>query len=174
MKLITFANTLALLASTIYLLATQVAMALPSPETHLLQRVNHTGTIEEVFPQLEAEHPGFTQSVASISARPDDKSYDKRAEGVVIGQGIKYLRDLHLTCWLNPHSCGRVSRSYNAAIYTCNNNGIKLGPDCSVIANYAQALRNKCSFIDGFYDSTCEGQAWDINNWNVNVYKDKC
>lgn len=50
----------------------------------------------------------------------------QRADEVVIGQGIQYLRDNHLTCWVGAHSCVRVSCSYNAAIYLCNNVSIPI------------------------------------------------
>ncbi|KAG4443351.1 hypothetical protein IFR05_001140 [Cadophora sp. M221] len=187
MNLITFTSSFTLLAAAILLLATEVVLALPSSEAHLHQRseipegyviasllitgningilVNHTGTVEEVFARLEVENPGFAHSRASTATQSDDISHEKRymtdvncipvqgqnwqrADEVVIGQGIQYLRENHLTCWL--------------------------GPACQVIADYAQALRTKCYFTDGFNDSTCGGQAWGIENWNVCVYKDKC
>ena len=45
----------------------------------------------------------------------------RRANDVVIGQGIKYLRNNNLVCGVNPHSCSRVSCSYDSAIWVCNN-----------------------------------------------------
>lgn len=102
MKLIAFTTTLALLAATILLLAAEVVVARSSSETHLFQRaevpegytitpllmtgtingiaVNHTGTVEEVFAQLEVENPGFAHSLASTAARSDDASYEKVSE----------------------------------------------------------------------------------------------
>ncbi|KAG4413450.1 hypothetical protein IFR04_013427 [Cadophora malorum] len=207
MKLTTFTKALALLAAAIILLAAEVVIALPSSDIGIIEgvevpkgyaiaplhltgtingvTVDHNGTIEEAFAQLEAEHPELGADLTAASS-PDAKSPDKRymtdvhcipvsgqnwrrANDVVIGQGIKYLRNNNLVCGVNPHSCSRVSCSYDSAIWVCNNNNEWIGPDCKLIASFAQALRDRCYFTDGIHDPATGGQAWDNENWNVNI-----
>lgn len=98
MKLTTFTKALALLAAAIILLAAEVVIALPSSDIGIIEgvevpkgyaiaplhltgtingvTVDHNGTIEEAFAQLEAEHPELGADLTAASS-PDAKSPDK-------------------------------------------------------------------------------------------------
>ncbi|PVH85714.1 hypothetical protein DL98DRAFT_583306 [Cadophora sp. DSE1049] len=216
MKLSTFMSKLALLAAFILLLAIEVAMAIPTPKgTSLTERVsdipehynivplvitgtidgvaiNHTGTIQQVFAQLDAEdndfklsdlgardvpdlHPRDTSYMTDVNCIPVNGQNWNRANQGAIREGINYLRRGYMSCWVNAHSCARVSCSWDSGIYFCNNNNYNVGHPCFQISDYAQAILDKCKYQKNMWaDKEVGGQAWDNGNWNVPVHKDRC
>lgn len=98
MKLTASTKFAALLAAAIFLLAAKVVMALPSSGIGIIEgvevpkgytiaplhltgiindvTVDHNGTIEELFAQLEAEHPELGADLTAASS-PDVESLDK-------------------------------------------------------------------------------------------------
>ncbi|KAG4424737.1 hypothetical protein IFR04_002085 [Cadophora malorum] len=216
MNFSTFISKLALLLAAILLLANQVAIATPTPEgISITERVsnipehyniiplvitgtmegvavNHTGTIQQVFAQLDAEdndfklselgardvselHPRVASYMTDINCIPVRGQNWGRANQGAIREGINYLRRGSLACGVNAHSCARVSCSWDSGIYFCNNNNYNLRYPCFQIADYAQAILDKCKYQKNlFADKEVGGQAWDNGNWNVPVHKDRC
>ncbi|KAH7417446.1 hypothetical protein BKA64DRAFT_769400 [Cadophora sp. MPI-SDFR-AT-0126] len=216
MKLSTFVAKLALLVAAVLLLAVEVAIATPTPEgTFVTKRaseipehynivplvvtgsidgvaINHTGTIQDVFAQLDAEdndfkladldahdvsevHPRDISYTTDINCIPVNGQNWNRANQGAIREGINYLRQGNTACWVNAHSCARVSCSWNSGIYFCNNNDYTLGRLCLQIGDYVQALIDKCAYQKNWLaDKEVGGQVWDNANWNVPVHKDSC
>lgn len=92
------------------------------------------GTIEEVYGQAAQINPNFrAPSNGPTTSQLKDRSLSKRnvicgnfpaADKGRIQQGINYLNNLPAggrpTNGPGPGNCGRVSCSYNAAIWWCN------------------------------------------------------
>ncbi|KAG4437855.1 hypothetical protein IFR05_006657 [Cadophora sp. M221] len=216
MKFSTFISKLALLAAAVLLLNVEMSIAAPSLQgTHLTGRgshipehynivpllvtgningvsINHTGTVEEIFAQLDAEDNTFKLSDLAISATSDLQTRDtaymtdvncipvlgqtwNRANSGAISTGINYLRQGYTSCWVNAHSCARVSCSWDSGIYFCNNNNYNIGHPCAQIGDYAAAIYDRCKYQkNSVSDKEVGGQAWDNGNWNVPVHKDRC
>ncbi|KAH7360789.1 hypothetical protein BKA65DRAFT_547502 [Rhexocercosporidium sp. MPI-PUGE-AT-0058] len=156
--------------------------------------INHTGTVQEVFAQLDAESNSFKLSdLADIQSRSGiADELDKReltdvncwpvkgqnwneADGPAVIDGINYLRRGNKMCNIGAQSCGRVSCSWDAAIYLCNNNPHPISPSCRTVGDFANKLNNKCRWQYYLYQHhQVGGQAWDNDNWNVFIRKDDC
>ncbi|KAH7407727.1 hypothetical protein BKA64DRAFT_706136 [Cadophora sp. MPI-SDFR-AT-0126] len=158
--------------------------------------INHTGSVQEVFAQLDAEDNNFKLAdLADIQRRTpaiDSQQFEKRyatdlhclpvpgqnwhgADSVAISEGIAFLREGWKTCNVGPHSCVRVSCSWDAAISVCNNQDKEIRPSCDLIANFAKTMSDKCLVHRGpFQHNVIGGQYWDIENWNVNIYNARC
>ncbi|KAG6360965.1 hypothetical protein INS49_012033 [Diaporthe citri] len=98
--------------------------------------------------------------------------------GIRIKYGVEYLRKVKGTPGQGPGpaSCGRVSCSYNAAIFWCNDNTEGMVLDSyGRIADGAQDLITDCCFIqdDGSY-GVFNGVQRFGGNWNVVVQKKSC
>ncbi|KAH7363924.1 hypothetical protein BKA65DRAFT_545838 [Rhexocercosporidium sp. MPI-PUGE-AT-0058] len=213
MKFSTLVTNLALLVATVVLLNIEIVAAAPAPSgshraSHIPEHyeivpllvtgsingiaINHTGTIEEVFAQLDAEENSFKLSDLTAWDNPDLQTRDtaymtdvncipvngqnwNRAKAGAINTGIQYLRRGYMSCWVNAHSCARVSCSWDSGIYFCNNNNYNLGHPCAQIADYAAAIYDRCKYQKNLIsDKEVGGQAWDDGNWNVPVHKDRC
>ncbi|KAH9223561.1 hypothetical protein DL95DRAFT_492705 [Leptodontidium sp. 2 PMI_412] len=156
--------------------------------------VNHTGTVQEIFKQLETEDNSFKLSDLAAPGRQNTGIHlpSKRemtdvkclpvpgqkwngADVSAIDDGIYFLKNRGLTCNVGPHSCVRVSCSWDGGIYVCNNGDNEIRPSCNDVGIYAQALVNNCRYKRGFlrHDGV-GGQVWDNENWNVVVRKDGC
>ncbi|KAH7418459.1 hypothetical protein BKA64DRAFT_762693 [Cadophora sp. MPI-SDFR-AT-0126] len=153
--------------------------------------INHTGTIQEVYAQLDTEYNSFKLSAldAIDSMSAFEEQHDKRemtdvncwpvpgqiyaeADGPAIIDGLKYLRKGDKTCNVGPQTCARVSCSWNSAIYV---NKFPIAPSCKTIADFGRELNNKCRWQRQAYEHhKVGGQAWDRGNWNVYIRKDKC
>ncbi|GAM35627.1 hypothetical protein TCE0_017r04105 [Talaromyces pinophilus] len=159
--------------------------------------VNVTGTVEEVYAHLKTINPDFETEFPpidhknSIEARAADYSVSSyfcqgRWAGCSwsrIQQGISYLDGVpgRPSNGPGPGNCGRVSCSYNSAIYWCNDKLTRR--DWGVKNTYQYTL-------DGFYDiasgasfigqtcligtDTTSGQVFYADNWNVIVRGDSC
>ncbi|KAF8864871.1 hypothetical protein BDZ45DRAFT_581397, partial [Acephala macrosclerotiorum] len=91
-----------------------------------------------------------------------------------IEDGIYYLQHVNALCNVGKRSCVRISCSYDAGIYLCNDqNWYDITPSCVYIASYAQDLINSCPsrLWNGkrWYDAVC-GQEFDTDNYNVIVH----
>lgn len=106
-----------------------------------------------------------------------------------IEDGIYYLQHVNALCNVGKRSCVRISCSYDAGIYLCNDvtlscffcpthadweqNWYDIAPSCVYIASYAQDLINSCPsrLWNGkrWYDAVC-GQEFDTDNYNVIVH----
>ncbi|KAL2826708.1 hypothetical protein BDW59DRAFT_145069 [Aspergillus cavernicola] len=92
-----------------------------------------------------------------------------------IQRGILYLQALggQPTNGPGPGACGRVSCSFGAAIYWCNDETTpKTLESYSSIADGAQAIINDCKFYKPGSYNKASGQAFHKTNWNVIVRKD--
>ncbi|KAL3489206.1 hypothetical protein BJX62DRAFT_209728 [Aspergillus germanicus] len=94
-----------------------------------------------------------------------------------INEGIAYLRGLSGRPGMRagPSACGRVSCSWNAAIWWCNDaNEFKLLESYNSIADGAAILSQHC-FRDGNWEPrVVGGQIFHETNWNVIVREDEC
>lgn len=66
--------------------------------------------------------------------------------------------------------CFRYSCSYNLAIYGCNDNEADTQVPWSTMAEYADAIKDKCrteKTVHGHRKYTILGQAFDAGGWNV-------
>ncbi|CAN8105439.1 unnamed protein product [Discula destructiva] len=101
------------------------------------------------------------------------------ADCLRIAEGISYLNSVSGSPAAGPAplGCGRVSCSYNSAIWWCNNNTTPYTLDSfSLIANGAQQVMDDCSFEQ--YDHRCtggvNGEQWYSGNWVVLVKDASC
>ncbi|KAK2608901.1 hypothetical protein QQS21_002614 [Conoideocrella luteorostrata] len=72
-----------------------------------------------------------------------------------------------------PKMCGRVSCSYDSAIWWCNDNEHEIElRSYGLIADAAEAIRQKCYTLNTDGDWFTTGQAFMRGNWNVIVRRD--
>ncbi|KAK0739492.1 hypothetical protein B0T21DRAFT_436378 [Apiosordaria backusii] len=153
--------------------------------------VTVTGTIQEAIVKMEASYPGWNAtfqarvpppstdaaSLISAAAAEDPESYNCKVKWDEAGQlsilwGVEYLRTLTGTAknGPGPGNCGRVSCSWNSAIWWCNDNDQDKELQWSQIADGAAFLNRECA-RDSQY---VKGQAFYKENWNVIVRRDSC
>ncbi|EPE28266.1 hypothetical protein GLAREA_09386 [Glarea lozoyensis ATCC 20868] len=89
-----------------------------------------------------------------------------------IDSGAQYLQTIDL-CHTGPRQCNRISCSYKAAIFLCNDNDYDISPKCAYIASYALDLFNSCRYVKDTILGVC-GQEFDTDNYNVVVRAAKC
>ncbi|KAG8409375.1 hypothetical protein J3459_017553 [Metarhizium acridum] len=150
------------------------------------QLKNFTGTVEKVHSQVTQLNPGWEQDVVA-QREPEEAraSLDKRyifyqvdcrppgwqpAEYGAIGSGISYLKTLRGSPRYGPGpgACGRVSCSYDSAIWWCNDNRKPFSVHSWLdIADGAGEIFRKCKECDRLL-----GQAFAEQHWNVIVRKD--
>ncbi|KAH8898684.1 hypothetical protein GQ53DRAFT_777319 [Thozetella sp. PMI_491] len=129
-------------------------------------KMNVTGTVEQVRAQLTKLNPNYGLEFG-IEKRfgpvCGGGSYGwKAADAKRILEGISYLRGVggQPTNGPGPGNCGRVSCSYNSAIWWCNDNTDTFSlPSYSTIADCAQWV---------------VGQNFNGYNWNCVVRDDRC
>ncbi|KAH6722596.1 hypothetical protein BKA61DRAFT_667327 [Leptodontidium sp. MPI-SDFR-AT-0119] len=212
--LLTSLNQVVLLAAALLLLATHTVLAVPLEEAQLTQHaglpegysvselrmigtygdnitINHTGTVEQIFAQLAAEHAHVDFSDTATVGIAGDSDISKRAHSDVncipvqgqnwyparigpIESGIDYLNKVKAQCVVGPHSCVRISCSYNGGIHLCNNNDYLLSRGCGDIATYASAILDKCTYYKFLSSHGTGGQAWDTENFNICIYNERC
>ncbi|PVH84267.1 hypothetical protein DL98DRAFT_612353, partial [Cadophora sp. DSE1049] len=182
-----------LLLTVAILLICETALSLPglhSPDTHLsLVEKDVPSTTPSSF-----EAPSNISNTSPVFSTLDKASVDRHMTDVncleatgqtswgrapldAIHDGIKYLRTSqggNMVCGAPPHTCVRISCSWHGGIHLCNNNSYHLRKNCFYIADYAQALVDKCTYKDVVGQNSVGGQAWDIENWNVIVKVEKC
>lgn len=159
------------------------------------------GTAQEVYDQILEINPDF------ILAEPDEADLEARgvqkravhcgnwplADKGRIQEGINYLRGVGGQPFHGPGpgKCGRVSCSYNAAIWWCNdvsmarglfivlllifpfntkNTGAIVLDSFNAIANSAQHTVNTCAPSV----NQVSGQNFEASNWNTIVRSDSC
>ncbi|KAM3435425.1 hypothetical protein MY4824_004891 [Beauveria thailandica] len=137
------------------------------------------GTVEEVYSQVLELNPAYELSMSA-----QRRSNLERRSRVVCGnyglaskdriqEGINYLRTLNAAPrnGPGPANCGRVSCSYNSAIWWCNDNTTPKTLDgWDWLANSAQTIVNTCA--SGA--SQVSGQNYEDGNWNTIVCSDSC
>ncbi|KAE8135101.1 hypothetical protein BDV38DRAFT_294917 [Aspergillus pseudotamarii] len=121
------------------------------------EKVVLNGTIQEVYTEL-----------LKINPRYDGDFAERRIE-----EGIRYLHSVpgQPTNGPGPGNCGRVSCSYNSAIWWCNDNtSPKTLPGFYNIAQGAQVVINQCD-PTGVYVSGEENHA---DKWRAVVRYNVC
>ncbi|KAK1658320.1 hypothetical protein BDP55DRAFT_698437 [Colletotrichum godetiae] len=156
-----------------------------------------TGTVEEVLKELRIINPNYDQdfgittlsfteaidaAIESAVTQADDvfkdapvncAGYDD-ADRKRLAQGARYLLDVQgkPTRGPGPGSCGRVSCSWNAAIYWCNmDSKAKTINSFKEISDGAYHVINKCYRGVGILVS---GRAFHKDNWTVVGRWDRC
>ncbi|KAL2827680.1 hypothetical protein BJY01DRAFT_255602 [Aspergillus pseudoustus] len=146
------------------------------------------GTAEAVYAQLKEINPNYDADWDGIGDSENTDLDDARTldytlhctfhlavPGNYIKQGIKYLRKVKGSPRLSagPNECGRVSCSYNAAIYWCNDDTKPRSlPSFNNIADGAQVILTYCG-----HDSSKERFAGALHHpdlWRAVVQRDKC
>ncbi|KXX78412.1 hypothetical protein MMYC01_205883 [Madurella mycetomatis] len=130
--------------------------------------MNITGTLEHVYSELTKINPNYDEFVSSLEAERavDARSVEKRFGPVCgsagygweyaikndIQEGISYLRGVsgQPSMGPGPGNCGRVSCSYDSAIWWCNDNTDTFSlPGFYTIADCAQVLSDACAYPIG-------------------------
>ncbi|KAI1340431.1 hypothetical protein F5Y15DRAFT_380790 [Xylariaceae sp. FL0016] len=149
------------------------------------------GTIEEVKAQIDEARAaaGVAPVLAGTTPSDPDSPLVKRARNSYcnmglddpahLEQGISYLRGVEGDCGLDggSHICGRISCSYNSAIYWCNDNEHYSSWRCSDFADVADDIVTICKIVDnnsGIADWTAWGEAIDDQGFTVKVGGDRC
>lgn len=165
--------------------------------------MNVIGTVQQVYAALDKVNPNFCQdfgvdnklkansSVLAV-ATESPSNYELQslvcnvfdyAQRTATQDGIKHLNGVPgaPANGPGPGNCGRVSCSYESAIYWCNDNPtVKSLDSYSSIGWAAQFVLDsndkKCSDIWGELpsDNGVKGQVFVKGNWNVVVRKDDC
>ncbi|KAK4194375.1 hypothetical protein QBC40DRAFT_319890 [Triangularia verruculosa] len=157
-----------------------------------------TGSVQEAVAAMEAAYPGWNATFQSKLPAPspdddDDGSSLQSRNGLLfktptvdhrdcdinyvkadirrINDGIRYLRGLSGTAKNGPGwgNCGRVSCSWTAAIWWCNDNAEEKEVQWGDIADGAEYLTNKCQQPR----RKVRGQVFYTDNWNVIVRMDQ-
>ncbi|KAJ5747689.1 uncharacterized protein N7511_009385 [Penicillium nucicola] len=155
------------------------------------------GTVEELHTKLLQLNPKWDEDFAEIETEDDalvERDFDLekrtdfagskyncfgrwgRCDSIPVNQGITYLRKLNGNprAAAGPSSCARVSCSYKAAIYWCNDSKSKKTLNSfGSIADGAKYINTKCVLGSGLSRYTA-GQVFHKSNWNVIVQEDKC
>ncbi|KAL5324510.1 hypothetical protein ACEPPN_009056 [Leptodophora sp. 'Broadleaf-Isolate-01'] len=152
--------------------------------------LNHTGSIQEIFSKLAAENPSLViPEVNTTSNHPSSHSLIERnkrntecfpipgtnwpkADSNCIWEGIDYLRKGAPFCWVNAHTCARISCSWNSAIYLCSDYGATWGHSCKYISGYAEDLIHSCTETN--IGASWTGREFDTDNYSVYVMSDRC
>ncbi|KAG4438220.1 hypothetical protein IFR05_006293 [Cadophora sp. M221] len=146
------------------------------------------GTIQEVYTQLLDINPSYEAEVGALASRNEKvaralvKRGDVHCGGFPNGatfrfrEGISYLRGVggNPTQGPGPGNCARVSCSWSAAIWWCNDNSFtKVLPGFYNIADGAEQIVDVCN--PGFL-SQVAGQNFigGARDWNVIVRGDNC
>ncbi|KJK81277.1 hypothetical protein H634G_03296 [Metarhizium anisopliae BRIP 53293] len=139
------------------------------------------GTVQEVYAQALQINPKFTLTNA---AEARDVHQKQKRSSVQCGnwpladkgriqEGINYLRGAPAAPrnGPGPGNCGRVSCSYNSAIWWCNDNTTPKTLDSwNWVADSAQHIVNTCAPAA----ARVSGQNFESGNWNTIVRGDSC
>ncbi|CAG8975504.1 hypothetical protein HYALB_00012280 [Hymenoscyphus albidus] len=161
--------------------------------------VQLNGTIQQVYAQVLKAHPELGEksilpSAAITTSRDssnalghgltpecEDADGSSRKLGCAtdsnIRDGIAYLKEPHRAgsgdCWVGAKKCSRISCSYYSAISLCNDNDYEIHPRCSYMAQYVEAILNKCGTTVA--NEPCTGRLnRDTDNNYVTVGIGKC
>ncbi|RYP73364.1 hypothetical protein DL769_004237 [Monosporascus sp. CRB-8-3] len=99
---------------------------------------------------------------------------DGWADKEAIVEAITYLRDLTGACYSypGPGFCGRISCSYNSAVWWCNDKPEVVNYPCSSFADFVQMITNECS---DQWEKQIQGQVFsEDGSYNVMVGRDWC
>ncbi|KAI8219424.1 hypothetical protein K4K54_009529 [Colletotrichum sp. SAR 10_86] len=144
-----------------------------------------SGTVEEVVDQLQELNPEYEELLNTTIAQSAalDKRTDFSGSKVVCGNfpkanrdrlyaGVGYLRGVGGRPWnaAGPGTCGRVSCSWNSAIWWCND--AKSRKTLDSYSSIADGATRALSVCKG--NPLVSGQAFHKTNWNVIVRRASC
>ncbi|KAM7194189.1 hypothetical protein V8F20_008109 [Naviculisporaceae sp. PSN 640] len=148
--------------------------------------VNITGPVENVYHTLMKLNPGLANSVQASPNEPratDDRAGTHCGPSIFgwdgantfrIQEGIKYLRTQpgQPVSQPGPGACGRVSCSWDSAIWWCNDKTEEAVLDgFYTIADCAQLVLDRCRYQGAVWDHVV-GQHFNVGNWNCIVRRD--
>ncbi|KAI0123741.1 hypothetical protein BJ170DRAFT_712920 [Xylariales sp. AK1849] len=156
--------------------------------------MNFTGTsLQDIEHKISQRERGFVWNTTWFATSRQIDEHKKRdhsdficnvggqgyAGEPYILEGVEYLQNIPGGCHQEPgpQVCSRVSCSYNAAIWCCNDNDHDIWVPCHTLGDYAFEIRQKCmTMVHQDADSrwTVQGQWFDSENWNVIVGRDDC
>ncbi|KAL4733705.1 hypothetical protein BDV11DRAFT_175437 [Aspergillus similis] len=155
------------------------------------------GTVQEIYAELLKINPSydgdFADTLAAAQAMAETETKSETEAGAAslhkrlpvtcnnydeaitrrIREGITYLRGVsgRPTNGPGPGNCGRVSCSYNSAIWWCNDNtSAKTLPGFNNIADGAQVVINHCAPTDVYV----AGEEDHNDNWRAVVRRSPC
>ncbi|KAH7407293.1 hypothetical protein BKA64DRAFT_742946 [Cadophora sp. MPI-SDFR-AT-0126] len=141
------------------------------PETGALVPMN--GTIEENIHLFKLDDIVETAGIGLESRNPrgppdcHPPQNWKPVGEAPLKDGIAYLRHIKGDIRFNARTCTRVSCSWNAGIFLCNDNYVEWWVTASKIGDYADNIRRACC-------RDCMGQQFDDAGWNVCVASSNC
>ncbi|KAK4208880.1 hypothetical protein QBC37DRAFT_451765 [Rhypophila decipiens] len=149
---------------------------------------------DDIEAQAKAIHPNYTIFEENQHAQPEANNNtrglstrevrnvdcwqrdDSGAQIHALREGIAYLKRVTSWCRGDPagdssDSCGRVSCSWGAGIFYCNQKREENWQPCSSIAPLADLVANQCYLEYGKYkDNSSQGEAFDTEGWSAWVY----
>ncbi|KUJ23865.1 uncharacterized protein LY89DRAFT_744404 [Mollisia scopiformis] len=158
-------------------------------------QVQLNGSAQEINTQMTAKFPGFNPDAlvaAKFASRDAAVNLFARnksppvlcwpvagqdwsfCNAATIQDGINYLDNFDGLCGVPGTTCVRISCSYNAAIYLCNDNAYGITPNCAYMASYATDIINDCVFYDDQGNAYVCGQEFDTDGYNIIVREDSC
>ncbi|KAI0132840.1 hypothetical protein BJ170DRAFT_592778 [Xylariales sp. AK1849] len=152
--------------------------------------------LQDIQRQIAAARPGFAWKDTWF-AKNGAVADRKRSEGEVlcnmdnwqfcdlkwIEKGIDYLRNIPGECRKDARpnadhaKCSRVSCSYSAAIFYCNDNFHQVWTSCASLGDRARSIANECQYQAksiNLPEWRVVGQQFDTDGWNVIVASDDC
>ncbi|KAL1869380.1 hypothetical protein Daus18300_005592 [Diaporthe australafricana] len=177
-----------------------ISWAVESYPGNASSTVHLNGTAQEVIQQLieiNPEYPvddspieGLKNTIPDAAANTPPGANEKPSTSEVctarwsqaryteINNGIRHLRHLQPgrpAMGPGPAACGRVSCSYDSAIWWCNDNSERKELDAwDHIADFAEVILHLCQWQDDGEEYFTRGQLFDSEGWNVIVRGDSC
>ncbi|KAM7187256.1 hypothetical protein V8F33_011347 [Rhypophila sp. PSN 637] len=152
-------------------------------------------SFNDIEAQAKAIHPNYTIFEENLHAQPEANNdtrglntrdirnidcwqrEDTGAQIDALRDGIAYLSRVKSMCRGDPagasDSCGRVSCSWGAGIFYCNQKKELNWQPCSSVGTLAAEVAKKCYLEDmvGIYHyNSAQGEAFDKEGWSAWVY----
>ncbi|KAI1269082.1 hypothetical protein F5Y18DRAFT_176142 [Xylariaceae sp. FL1019] len=148
-------------------------LGLPSLDTPLDDTVTASnGTDPVLSARTDIKSRTFSNS---ICGNPQSDAATK----ATILEGVRYLEKLKSRCSNLPKTCGRISCSYNSAIWWCNDNNGVSEYACSDFAPLALHVADECCWLRRgssrrYKYWMTSGSAFDDRNFHVDVRHARC
>ncbi|CAG8953013.1 hypothetical protein HYFRA_00003205 [Hymenoscyphus fraxineus] len=156
---------------------------IPSNPTHSF----HVPTLkQEVHAKIAKLDPSFHAGLENLTLSTRDVSETRDISGpplcldrwgfanvARILQGVAYLRYHGGGCGVKALKCARISCSYDAAIYLCNDNEFGIAPSCNELSDYPQKIIDRCGWMssgDTFHNPTLQVGGQQFSDVKFNIY----
>ncbi|KAH8879273.1 hypothetical protein GQ53DRAFT_854953 [Thozetella sp. PMI_491] len=157
-------------------------------------KTNVTGTVQEIVANISAINPNWKNDFNLSESGLPHKRLSVPFTGILcnirisewyvarrsaIRDGVAYLNSISgtPTNGPGPGNCGRVSCSYQSAIWWCNDETVSLSlPGFASIAAGAQAILDNCPDWANLQGGVLNGQVFAqfLQNWNVIIDSASC